>query len=141
MPRKQLMILGIIWIAIIVMFTCCPNKVRAEDTYLPIELTMSDWQKVVTNLEGDKVCQEELQYVKDDNAILEKQNKLLKENMLLNEGINKSADKRIANLEKELELQDAACKKAIKEAKPSFFQEIGKAVIYVVIGIGLGFLL
>ena len=81
------------------------------------------------------------QYIKDGYTTLEKQNELLRENLRLSEEINKSMEKRVSLLDKELISQDKVCKEAIKQAKPSLFQEIGKAVIYILIVGGIVLLL
>lgn len=45
------------------------------------------------------------------------------------------------NYKQSLDLQDKACQKALKDAKPSFFQEVGKIVISIGIGVAIGLLL
>ena len=139
--NKKLLLIIIILYAIIALFFFAKSAKAEEPVFLPIELSLQDWQKVVTGLEEHKICQEELDYIKQDNVALEKQNKLLKDNMALSEGMIQLSNQRISNLEKELTLQDNACKAALKQAKPSLFQEIGKAALFIAIGAGLLLLL
>jgi hypothetical protein len=140
MTKKWLLIIIILYALVALLFFVESAKAE-EPVFLPIELSLQDWQKVVTGLEEHKICQEELDYVKQDNIALEKQNKLLKENMALSEGSLKLSEQRISNLEKELNLQDKACKEALKVAKPSIFQEIGKAALFILMGFGVALLL
>jgi hypothetical protein len=136
--ERKLILTVVAWtIAILILFV---SGARCEDT-VPIELSLTDWQKVVVGLEEHRICQEELNYIKQDNVDLEKQNKLLKENLALSNEIIKKGEQRVSNLEKELTLQDKACKEALKQSKPSIFQEIGKAVIFILIGGGIVLLL
>lgn len=139
--NKKILLLIVIAYALIAIFFFATKAKAEEPTFLPIELSLQDWQKVVTGLEDHRICQEELDYVKQDNIAMEKQNKLLKDNMALSEGIVKLGEQRISNLEKELTLQDNACKATLKQAKPSIFQEIGKAALFIAIGAGLLLLL
>ena len=111
-----------------------PVNAYSED----VCFTESQAASIVVDLERAKIQREELEFQRQSNDELEKQVKLLKEVVALQKEQLKSAQDLNKAQAVAIEQQKQYYEKALKDAKPGFFESVFKAIGYIGVGLILG---
>jgi len=127
------------FLAIIGILVCIfvPSLLRAEDVCVSEESA----KRIVVDLEKGKVNEEQVITLKTYNQEMEKQISLMKEVVKLKDEQIKKNEEMIEQQKKLMEYQVQACEEKVKNARPSFFDGLLKAIGGVGIGVIIGVLL